>query len=293
VVKTLVALDGSKDSFNALATVCRMALRTGSYITAIYVNKSESYSTEDTGWVSIREKIQKELEARGHEVIRKAVLIAKDHGLQIEGIMAYGLPAEEIANYCASRGIVNLVAMGHSSKRKGTQGFVGSTTRMVMAEVERASFLVTSKAEEITKILIAVDGTEASQKAVTTAGRLAQSIGAEVRLLSVFPDTEALLNEYRQIAEVPNVDRYIRDSEEAQRKRSFLAVESAAQALGQFGLKAAMMVKQGSTPDMIVAESRTANLTVIGLSVKPEQKKIGRTVGRLLDLQDISVLCVQ
>ena len=78
-MKTLVALDGSPDSFNALTSVCRMALKTGSYITAFYVNKSESYSSEDTGWVSIREKIQKELEARGHEVIRQAVSIAKDH----------------------------------------------------------------------------------------------------------------------------------------------------------------------------------------------------------------------
>jgi nucleotide-binding universal stress UspA family protein len=292
-VKTLVALDGSVDSFNALASVCRLALKTGSYITVFYVNKSESYSTEDTGWVSIREKIQKELEARGHEVIRKAVLIAKDLGLSIEGIMAYGLPAEEIANYCASRGIVSMVAMGHSSKRKGTQGFVGSTTRMVIAGVERASFFVTSNASEIARILIAVDGTETAQKAVATAGRLAQSLGAEVRLLSVFPDTEALLNEYRQIAEVPNVDRYLRESEAMLQKRAFLAVERAAQSLGQIGVEAAMSVQRGSAYERIVAESRTADLTVVGLKSKPEEKKIGKIVGKLLERQDISLLCMQ
>jgi nucleotide-binding universal stress UspA family protein len=292
-VKTLVALDGSPDSFNALTSVCRMALKTGSYITAFYVNKSESYSSEDTGWVSIREKIQKELEARGHEVIRKAVSIAKDHGLSIEGIMAYGLPAEEIAKYCASRGIVNLVAMGHSSKRRGAQGFVGSTTRMVIAGVARASVLVTSNGAEITRILIAVDGSEAARKAVTTAGRLAQSLGAAVKVLSVFPDTEALLNEYRQIAEVPNVDRYLRDSETLLRKRAYQAVENAAEDLGQFGLKAAKTVQQGSPHDRIVAESRDADLTVVGLNIRLEQKKIEKIVGRLLERQEISLLCVQ
>ena len=292
-MKTLVALDGSPDSFNALTSVCQMALKTGSYITAFYVNKSESYSSEDTGWVSIREKIQKELEARGHEVMRKAVSIAKDHGLSIEGIMAYGLPAEEIGKYCASRGIVNLVAMGHSSKRKGTQGFVGSTTRMVIAGVERASFFVTGSAAAITNILIAVDGTEAAQKAVATAGRLAQSLCAEVRVLSVFPDTGALLNEYRQIAEVPNVDRFLRESEETLRKRAVLAVERAAQSLGQLGITAVTMVQQGSLPDRIVAESVHADLTVVGLKSGPEQKKIGKIAGRLLDRQDISLLCVQ
>lgn len=292
-MKTLVALDGSPDSFNALASACRMALKTGSYITAMYVNKSESYSSEDTGWVSIREKIQKELEARGHEVMRRAVSIAKDHGLSIEGIMAYGIPAEEIAKYCASRGIVNLVAMGHSSKRRGIQGFVGSTTRMVIAGVERASVFVTGTAAEISRILVAVDGTEAARKAVTTAGRLARSLGAEVKVLSVFPDTEALLDEYRRIAEVPNVDRYLRDSEAALRKRAFLAVESAAEALGQFGLEAAVLVQQGSPHDRILAESRNAEMTVVGLKNKPEQKKIGKIIGKLLERQDITLLCVQ
>lgn len=292
-MKTLVALDGSVASFNALTSACRMALRTGAYLTAFYVNKSEAYSSEDTGWVSITEKIQKELETRGHEVIRKAVLIAKDHGLQIEGIMAYGVPAEEIAKYCASRGIVNMVALGHSSKRGGTQGFVGSTARMVIADVGRASFFVTSKAAEIKRILIAVDVSDAALKAVATAGRLAQSLGAEVKLLSVFPDTEAILQEYRQIAEVPNVDRYLRESEATLRERSFQAVERAAQALGQIGIRAAEMVQQGSPPDMIVAESGNADLTVVGLNIRSEQKKIGKIVGKLLDLQDISLLCVQ
>lgn len=292
-MKTLVALDGSPDSFSALNGACRMALKTGSYITAFYVNKSEAYSSEDTGWVSIREKIQKELEAHGQEVIRKASAIGKEHGLHVEGIIAYGVPAEEIAKYCASRGIVNLVALGHSSKRRGAQGFVGSTTRMVIAGVGRASFFVTSRAEEISRILIAVDDTETSLKAVTTAGRIAQALGARVTLLSVFPDTEAILHEYRQIAEVPNVDRYLRDAAALLRKRSVAAVEKAAQALDPFGLRAATLVEQGSPAERIVAESRNADLTVVGLKKAAEEKKIGRVLGKLLDRQEFSLLCVQ
>lgn len=292
-MKTLVALDGSPDSFNALRSACLMALKTRAYVTAFYVNKSESYSSVDTGWVSIRERIEKELELRGQEVIRRATTIGRELGVQIEGIMAYGVPAEEIAKYCASRGIVNLIAMGHSSKRRGTQGFVSSTTWMVIAGVERASVFVTSRAEEIARILIAVDGTESSHKAVATAGRLAQSLGAEVRLLSVVPDTAALLAEYRQIAEVPNVDRYLRESEAMLKTRALQAVERAAEALDELGLKASTAVEQGSPLDTIVAESRKADLTAIGLGVGLERKKIGRIAARLLDYQDISVLCVQ
>jgi nucleotide-binding universal stress UspA family protein len=292
-VKTLVALDGSPDSFNALTSVCRIAQKTGSYVTAFYVNKSEAYSTEDTGWVSIREKIQKELESHGQEVIRRAAAIGTEHGLKIEGIMAYGVPAEEIAKYCAARGIVNLVALGHTSKKRGTQGFVGSTTRMVLAEVERAAIFVTSRPHAIARVLVAVDGSEAALKAVDTAGRLAQSLGAEVKLLSVFPDTEAILSEYRQIAEVPNIERHLRDAEEAMRQRAFLAVERAAQDLGRLGVKAAMAVKQGSAAERLIAESSTADLTVIGLKTSAGQKKIGKIVAWLLNRREISLLCVQ
>lgn len=292
-MKTLVALDGSPESFNALTSACRIALKTGAYVTAFYVNKSEAYSTEDTGWVSIREKIQKELENRGHEVMRRAVAIGRDHGVQIEGIMAYGIPSEEIARYCAARGIVSMVALGHTSKRGGTQGFVGSTPRMVLAEVERAAIFVTSKTEAIARILVAIDNSEAALKAVCAAGRLARSLGAEIKVVSVFPDTEAILNEYRQIAEVPNVERYLRDSESMLRQQAFRAVERAVRELEQLGIKAVAGVRQGSPSEGIIDESAAADLTVLGLKSNAPQKRIGKTIGKLLNHPEISLLCVQ
>lgn len=292
-MKTLVAIDGSEASFAALGSACRMALKTGSYVTAFYVNKGAEYSAEEVRWLRLKDKLEAELEARGHEIMQRAHAMGRTFGLQIEGIMAYGVPAEELARYVAAHGIVNLVALGHSSKGKGTQGFVGSTTRMVISTVGRAALYITSKAEEISTILIAVDDSEASMKAAMIAGRMAKFLAAEVRVVSIFPDTEAIIEEYRQIAEVPNLDKYLQESTSSLHNKARQAVEKAQQILAPLELKISATIKQGYPPAELVVESKNADLTVVGLKSKPEEKIIGRTLGRLLNHHDVSLLCVQ
>lgn len=292
-MKTLVAIDGSEASFAALGSACRIARKTGAYVTAFYVNKGGEYSAEEMLWPRLKEKIEDELEASGPGIMARASAIGRRLGLQIEGVMAYGVPAEELAKYAAVRGIVNLIALGHSSKGRGAQGFVGSTTRMVVSTVERAALLVTSREEEISRILIAVDDSEASLKAAATAGRLAQALAAEVRVVSVYPDIDALRHEYRQIAEVPNLDKYLMESKATLREKAGQAVEKAHAVLAPLGLRVSVQVKEGHPPRELVAESGAADLTAIGLKSKPEQKKIGRILGTLLNHHNISLLCVQ
>lgn len=292
-MKTLVAIDGSEASFAALGSACRIAAKTGAYVTALYVNKGAEYTAEEMLWPGLKEKIEDELEASGPRIMARASAIGRRLGLQIEGVMAYGVPAEELAKYVAVRGIVNLVVLGHSSKGKGAQGFVGSTTRMVLSTVGRAALLVTSREEEIARILVAVDDTEASLKAAATAGRLAQALAAEVRLVSVFPDIDAIRQEYRQIAEVPNLDKYVMESQATLRQKARLAVEKAQGVLDPLGLRVSSLVKEGHPPRELAAESADADLTVIGLKSKPDQKKIGRILGTLLNRHEISLLCVQ
>ena len=292
-MKTLVAIDGSEASFAALGSACRIAAKTGAYVTALYVNKGGEYSAEEMLWPGLKERIENELEASGPKIMARASAIGKRLGLQIEGVMAYGVPAEELAKYAAVRGIVNLIALGHSSKGKGAQGFVGSTTRMVVSTAGRAALLVTSREEEIGRILVAVDDSEASLKTAAAAGRLAQSLAAEVRLVSVFPDIDALRHEYRQIAEVPNLDKHLAETRVALREKACRAVEKAQGILEPLGLRVSALVKEGDPPRELVAESGDAELTAIGLKSTPEQRKIGRILGTLLNRHEISLLCVQ
>src|SRR5512139_924517 len=120
-MKILSAIDGSDAAFNAFRAACSIAQKTYSYITAFYVNKGEEYTPEETGWISLKEKISDELENVGQGVLQKAYAIGKEYGVSLEGILSYGIPATEIIKYVSAHGIIKLIAMGHSSKGKGAQ----------------------------------------------------------------------------------------------------------------------------------------------------------------------------
>ena len=211
-MKILVALDGSDAAFNAMRSACRIAAKTGSYITAFYVNQGVEYSPEETAWTSIKERIARELETVGHEVIHKAYQFGKEFSVPVEGIISDGIPAPEILKYASAHGIIKLIVMGHSSKGRGAQEFVASTTRNIV-EQSKVPVFVTSSDIDIKSILLAVDDSAASRNATAFGGRLARSLGADLSVISIIPDAEAEINEYTRIAEVPNIDKYIEASE--------------------------------------------------------------------------------
>lgn len=91
-MKILAAVDGSDAAFHAFRSACRIAQKTFSTIVAFYVNKGEEYTPDETGWISLTEKIADELETLGHEVIRKTYNIGREFDVSVEGTMSYGLP---------------------------------------------------------------------------------------------------------------------------------------------------------------------------------------------------------
>ncbi|MBI5408987.1 MAG: universal stress protein [Nitrospirae bacterium] len=285
-MKILSAIDGSDAAFNAFSSACKIAQKTYSYITVFYVNKGEEYTTEETGWISIREKISNELESKGQEVIQKAYDIAKAHDVSMEGILSYGVPATEILKYVKAHGIIKLIAMGHSSKGKSAQEFVESTTKSVVVQ-SRTPVFVTSSSVDIRRILIAVDNSEVSKKAVAFGGRFAKSLEAEIGIVSFIPDTEAIISEYKLIAEVPNIERHIDSSEKALKEIMEQAVSTAKDVLNSLDVKASSIIKRGRS-DEIILEAKNYDLLIAGVKSKP-----GRLTNKLLDSHDINAIFVQ
>jgi len=162
-VKILVALDGSNAAFNAMRSACNVAVLTHAYIMAFYVNKGEEYTPEETGWLSIKDRISKELETFGHEVIYKAYAIGKEFNVPVEGLISNGIPSQEILKYTNAYGIIKLIVMAHSSKGKAAQEFVDSTTKNVVADSGIPVF-VTDRDISIKSILLAVDDSEVPAK---------------------------------------------------------------------------------------------------------------------------------
>lgn len=291
-MKILVALDGFDAAFNALRSACHIAQKTYSQITAFYVNKGQEYTAEETGWVSLTEKISAELETLGHKVINKAYEIGKSFGVPVEGIISYGIPASELLKYTDAHGIIKLIAMGHSSKGKGTQEFVESTTRIIAAR-SRAPVFITSSEIDIRKILIAVDNSEVSGRVASFGGNFAKLLGAELSIISVVPDAEAMISEYRQIAEVPNIERHIKESEKDLNEIAERAIFKATAALNSMGIDAATMIKKGNPSEEIIAEAGYYDLLVVGAKQKPAHEKLSRIANKLFNSQTINTIFVQ
>jgi nucleotide-binding universal stress UspA family protein len=291
-MKILVALDGSDAAFNAMRSACSLALRTDAQITVFYVNKGEEYTPEETGWLSIKDRISREMETFGHEVIYKAYAIGKEFNVPVEGRMSYGIPAHEILKYTSAYGIIKLIVMAHSSKGKGTQEFVESTTKIVVAG-SNIPVYVTDQDISPRRILLAVDDSEGSRKAAAYAGKLAKTLGADLQVLSVIPDAENDMHKYSTIAEVPNIQKYIDASERDVNKIVDRTLMSTREILSALGISAPETVRKGRVSEEIISEAKNYDLLIIGIDNVPAHKKPGRTATILLNTHAINAVFVQ
>jgi nucleotide-binding universal stress UspA family protein len=290
-MKILAALDGSDAAFNAMKSACRIASKTGSYVTAFYVNKGVEYSPEETGWTSIRERIARELETSGREVIHKAYKIGKNFDVPVEGVISDGIPASQIVAHVDAHGIIKLIAMGHSSKGRGAQEFVESTTKSVAARANVPVF-VTSSEIDIRNILIAVGNSTTAGNVAAFGGQLAKSLGAELNVIAYVPDAEAMISEYKLIADVPNIERHIETSERDLREMLERTLAATNAVLDSVGVKASTVIKKGQADDLI-AEARRYDLLVLGLRSNLSHARPSRIASKLLDSPSLSTVVVQ
>ena len=291
-MKILVALDGSDAAFNALKSSCRIAHKMRSYVTAFYVNKGEEYSPEVTGWTSIKERISRELEIFGHEVIQKAYEIGRMIDVPVEGVVSEGIPAQEIYKYVNAHGIIKLVTTGHTSKGRGAQEFVESTTKTVVSQ-SKVPVFVTSRDSEIRRILIAVDDSDVSKRVTAFGGGLAKSLNAELGVISFIPDAEATINEYTRIAEVPNIEKYIEASEKGLKELVARTMSSTRNILISMDVKAPEIIKKGRPAEEILSEAGSYDLLMVGLRSDHPQRKLSGIANRILNFHETSTIFVQ
>lgn len=289
-MKILAAVDGSDAAFRAFQSACRIAQKTFSTVVSFYVNKGGEYTAEQTGWISLTEKIASELESLGHEAIQKTYVIGREFGVSIEGIMSYGVPPEEILNYINAHGIVKLIAMGHSTGGPGSREFAESTAKTVVAH-SRVPVLVSSTETEIKRILIAVDNSDATKRVASFGGSLARSLGADVGIVAFVPDMEAMISEYRLIAEVPNIEKHLEASEKDLKKMLDHAISAAESVLDPLDITASSLVKIGRA-DELISEAVQYDALVIGISDR-SSARLSRIANKLLDVHSVNTFFVQ
>ncbi len=277
----LAALDGSEGAFNALRSACLIAARSRATVRALYVDKADEYTPEETGWTEIAERIANELASVGRRVVEESLAIGRANGTDVTPVVARGTPAAAILNYAYDHGIVKLIALAHSSKGKAVEGVVGSTTKTVVAWA-KVPVLVTSSAVDFRNVVLAVDEPASARKAAAFAGKIAEMVGATVRVLSVVPSAEAVIAVYRQIAEVPGISRYVEESQEAYDKMGAQASSVALEVLRSMGLRPETVMRKGRPADEILAEVARDEMLVVGLESGPSGRRLGPVVNRLL-----------
>jgi len=291
-MKILAAVDGSEAAFNALRSACMLAGKLGAAVTAFYVNKGEEYTPDETGSLSLGERITEELEARGQEAIRKSLAIGRTLDIAVEGIISYGIPADEILNFVEARGIIKMIAMAHSSLGRGAQEFVESPTRAVVTRSRNPVF-VTDTAVEIRRILIAVDNSDLTKQVALFGGKLAASLGAELGIIAFVPDAEAMIDEYRLIADVPNIDRHIEASDRELKKILDQAIMKAREILDPLAVDVSMVLKKKHA-DELIAEVTPQDALVLGLKKGGHpHASLSATANKLLSSHTVNVFFVQ
>lgn len=201
--KILVATDGSPSSVVAEELAALVAKKFESKVTVIHAIFPEYIGLPLTrpeeqgpGYIpvwwggriyvprapEVVEEIAASLKQRGKAIVADAVALFKEKGIEVDQRLENADAAEAILNEAES-GSYGLITMG-SSGEKEREPHLGSVAKKVSLNA-KTSVLIARERSEISKILVPVDGSENSQKALEHAVALAREMDLKMTLMNV------------------------------------------------------------------------------------------------------------
>ncbi|VVB55466.1 Universal stress protein [uncultured archaeon] len=127
--KILIATDGSEYTKNAVDYGIDLAKNTGAKLLTIYVVDTAAFASipMDAAWESMYELLKQE----GDAAIKYVADKAKAEGLEVEGNLIEGHPADEIIKY-SEKNSVSLIIMGTLGKSGLDRFLLGSVAEKVV-----------------------------------------------------------------------------------------------------------------------------------------------------------------
>jgi nucleotide-binding universal stress UspA family protein len=166
--KLLVALDGSSCSSHALELALALARRDDSMIAFC---------------CAVDDDAPAELDDRAQHYVDDALAKAKGAGIVCQGATLYGRPAEAIVEY-AQAVDVDTIVMGTHGRSGLKRLFMGSVASAVLRSSSVPVIVVREEARLLSaapaSILVPIDGSECSARALDAAITLAESLSAEL-----------------------------------------------------------------------------------------------------------------
>jgi nucleotide-binding universal stress UspA family protein len=186
--KILIATDGSEASEKAANFGMETFKFERAKVYGVYVINTTSYGSASVG--DLGSKKVEQLEEIGHKAVSYVEELAKAAGLETESVVLKGNPAEEIVNFAEEKQ-VDMIIVGSLGK-SGIKRFVlGSVSEKVVRHAKVPVLVVREQNEEKPqkKILIATDGSKATEKAVDFGIEIARLNGSKVYAVYVIDIT--------------------------------------------------------------------------------------------------------
>jgi len=247
--KILVPVDESHICLHAKELAAAIAKNFKSKVTVIHVVSHDllHVGLESRYGVppSVRTEITNWFLQTGKKIVWDAEALFKEEGIDVDArVIEYEDPAETVLRVAKDEGH-DLVVMGNRGETEVEVFSLGSVAEKVSRHAECPVLIVKEKTK-LSKILVAVDGSESAEKALEYAVQLAKKHKAKVTLLNV--------GESKIFGLKPEVARGIGES---------ILSDAAAKVKG---LKLNTKLEFGNPPETIieVAEKRNYDLIVVG-----------------------------
>jgi len=241
--KILVPIDGSASSIMAEETAALIAKKTRATVTILHI--MQELRLGYTLPQNIQDELLGSIEQHAKTIINSAHALFSEEKVKADAEMFSGDPADNILEF--SKEGYDLIIMGAHGENEKEAYALGSVTKKVMMHT-RCPTLIVKKVSPISSLLVCVDGSENSIKALDYALKLAEKMGSKITLLNV---------QERRLYE---------SSPKAAEELGEKILSKALNAIGKRKLKVSKKLKFGVPSDVIVevAEKGKHDLIILG-----------------------------
>jgi len=189
--KVLVPVDGSRPSLAAGEVAADLAKKFDSKVTVIHVVPHEvrhPYALQGYKASQIPEPVEKELQGmflqKGEQAVGEAETLLKAENVPVDTILEeFADPAETILDVAQEKKS-DLIIMGNRGSSEIEDSELGGVAQKVSRHA-KCPVLVVKQRARWTKILVAVDGSKDSKKALDCAVEISRKYGSEITILNV------------------------------------------------------------------------------------------------------------
>jgi nucleotide-binding universal stress UspA family protein len=185
----LVPIDGSVSCLRAREIAVQIAKKFNSKITVVHVVSHDFMHPELKANYQlppeVLQKVDEVYMKAGKKILRAAEEAFKEEGLQVESILIRRAedPADSVLNLSKERSF-DLIIMGNRAETSAECFELGSTSEKI-ALYSKIPVLIVKKKTKLGKILVAIDGSEQSTKALGYVSVIARKFNSKVTLLHV------------------------------------------------------------------------------------------------------------